>query len=173
MAAALEAAGHEVLYYENLDGGHAGAADNAQAARAVALRFEFLHQALKVGGRDPSTATATVTAGYWRFQRDNYRTLSLGYGPCQIAVLLPDLLSPQCFPRDGWGRRRAGCLNRHFTDHDFMTGLIQTESGVPRVFRGTSVVGEDVDDHGVFAPGSGDRIERTGRVGNCGPGART
>jgi prolyl oligopeptidase len=49
MAAALEAAGHEVLYYENLDGGHAGAADNAQAARAVALRFEFLHQALKVG----------------------------------------------------------------------------------------------------------------------------
>ena len=49
MAAALEAAGHEVLYYENLDGGHAGAADNAQAAREVALRFEFLHQALKVG----------------------------------------------------------------------------------------------------------------------------
>jgi hypothetical protein len=65
---------------------------------------------------------------------------------------LPELLSPQCFPRDGRGRRRAGCVNRHFIDHDFMTGLIQTESEYLVFFRGTSVVGEDVDDHGVFAP---------------------
>ncbi|MDT5134404.1 MAG: prolyl oligopeptidase, partial [Mycobacterium sp.] len=32
MTAALEAAGHRVRYYENIEGGHAGAADNAQTA---------------------------------------------------------------------------------------------------------------------------------------------
>jgi prolyl oligopeptidase len=51
MAAALEAAGHEVHYYENIEGGHSGAADNAQAALQTALRFEFLHQTLKVGSQ--------------------------------------------------------------------------------------------------------------------------
>ena len=30
MTAALEAAGHRVWYYENIEGGHAGAADNEQ-----------------------------------------------------------------------------------------------------------------------------------------------
>ena len=29
---ALQAAGHDVPYYENIEGGHGGAADNAQAA---------------------------------------------------------------------------------------------------------------------------------------------
>ena len=42
MTAALEAAGHQVRYYENIEGGHAGAADNAQAAFKSALMFEFL-----------------------------------------------------------------------------------------------------------------------------------
>jgi prolyl oligopeptidase len=41
MAAALEAAGHQVLYYENTEGGHAGAADNSQAAFQSALIFRF------------------------------------------------------------------------------------------------------------------------------------
>jgi prolyl oligopeptidase len=46
MAAALEAAGHEVYYYENTEGGHAGASNNAQAAFERAVRYEFLLQTL-------------------------------------------------------------------------------------------------------------------------------
>jgi prolyl oligopeptidase len=46
MAAALEAAGHPVLYYENTEGGHSGVANNAQAAFATAVTYEFLLQML-------------------------------------------------------------------------------------------------------------------------------
>ncbi len=46
MTAALEAAGHRVHYYENIEGGHAGAADNAQTAFRAALIYEFLHRTL-------------------------------------------------------------------------------------------------------------------------------
>ncbi|MHA3023753.1 prolyl oligopeptidase family serine peptidase [Mycobacterium sp. BMJ-28] len=46
MTAALEAAGHRVLYYENTEGGHAGASNNAQAAVERAMRYEFLIQTL-------------------------------------------------------------------------------------------------------------------------------
>ncbi|AGB20957.1 serine protease, S9A family peptidase [Mycobacterium sp. JS623] len=42
MTAALEAAGQPVQYYENIEGGHAGAADNAQTAFRAALIYEFL-----------------------------------------------------------------------------------------------------------------------------------
>jgi prolyl oligopeptidase len=42
MTAALEAAGHRVQYYENIEGGHAGAADNAQTAFRSALIYRFL-----------------------------------------------------------------------------------------------------------------------------------
>jgi prolyl oligopeptidase len=46
MTAALEAAGQPVQYYENIEGGHAGAADNAQTAFRSALIYEFLHRTL-------------------------------------------------------------------------------------------------------------------------------
>ena len=46
MTAALEVAGHRVRYYENIEGGHAGAADNSQAAFKAALTYRFLHQEL-------------------------------------------------------------------------------------------------------------------------------
>src|SRR3954466_12660847 len=46
MTAALEAAGQPVWYYENVEGGHAGAADNAQTAFRSALIYEFLHRTL-------------------------------------------------------------------------------------------------------------------------------
>jgi prolyl oligopeptidase len=46
MAAALEAADHQVLYYERKEGGHAGASNNAQAAFTDALVYEFLLQTL-------------------------------------------------------------------------------------------------------------------------------
>ena len=46
MTAALEEAGHRVWYYENIEGGHAGAADNAQTAFKAALSFSFLHAML-------------------------------------------------------------------------------------------------------------------------------
>jgi prolyl oligopeptidase len=46
MAARLLQHGHEVLYYENIEGGHGGAADNAQRADMMALEFAFLWQQL-------------------------------------------------------------------------------------------------------------------------------
>ncbi len=46
MTAALEEADHPVQYYENIEGGHAGAADNAQTAFRSALIYEFLHRTL-------------------------------------------------------------------------------------------------------------------------------
>ena len=46
MTAALEEAGHPVWYYENIEGGHAGAADNAQTAFKSALAYAFLLRAL-------------------------------------------------------------------------------------------------------------------------------
>nr|WP_236950259.1 prolyl oligopeptidase family serine peptidase [Mycobacterium sp. MS1601] len=46
MTAALEAAGHRVRYYENIEGGHAGAADNAQTAFKSALSYSFLWKVL-------------------------------------------------------------------------------------------------------------------------------
>jgi len=42
MAARMLEQGHDVLYWENTEGGHAGAADNAQTARMVALTYTFL-----------------------------------------------------------------------------------------------------------------------------------
>lgn len=47
MAAALEAAGHPVFYYENIEGGHAGAADNEQVALRSALTYSFLWRTLR------------------------------------------------------------------------------------------------------------------------------
>jgi len=46
MAARMEAQGHDVLFYENTDGGHAAAADHKQAAEMWALSFVYLKQKL-------------------------------------------------------------------------------------------------------------------------------
>ena len=42
MMALMEAAGKDVRYYENIEGGHGGAANNAQAAHMNALAYTFL-----------------------------------------------------------------------------------------------------------------------------------
>ncbi|WP_374248351.1 prolyl oligopeptidase family protein [Thermomonas sp.] len=42
MMAKMEAAGKDVRYYENIEGGHGGAANNAQAAHMNALAYTFL-----------------------------------------------------------------------------------------------------------------------------------
>jgi prolyl oligopeptidase len=46
MAALMESQGHEVLYWENMEGGHAGAANNTQQARMWALTYSFLRKEL-------------------------------------------------------------------------------------------------------------------------------
>ena len=46
MAAKLAAQGHRLYFYEPPEGGHAGAADNAQAAFNVALGFAFLRKTI-------------------------------------------------------------------------------------------------------------------------------
>ena len=50
MAARMEEQGHEVLFYENTDGGHAAAADHKQAAEMWALSFVYLKQKLTGSG---------------------------------------------------------------------------------------------------------------------------
>lgn len=47
MAARLEEQGHDFLYYENTEGGHGGAANNAQQARMNALAYSFLLKQLR------------------------------------------------------------------------------------------------------------------------------
>ena len=42
MVARMEEQGHEVLYYENIEGGHGGAANNKQLAYMSALAYTFL-----------------------------------------------------------------------------------------------------------------------------------
>jgi prolyl oligopeptidase len=42
MVARMEAQGHGVLYFENIEGGHGGAADNNQRATLAALEFAYL-----------------------------------------------------------------------------------------------------------------------------------
>jgi prolyl oligopeptidase len=46
MMARMQQQEHDVLYYENIEGGHGGAADNRQLAHMQALAFRFLRQTL-------------------------------------------------------------------------------------------------------------------------------
>jgi len=47
MVAKMSAMGHDLLYFENTVGGHAGASDNTQAARNEALIYSYLWDQLK------------------------------------------------------------------------------------------------------------------------------
>jgi prolyl oligopeptidase len=58
MAARLLEAGHDALLYENIEGGHGAAADNAQRADMLALEFGFLWQQLG----DPAPRDAAPAA---------------------------------------------------------------------------------------------------------------
>jgi prolyl oligopeptidase len=42
MAARMKDQGHDVLYWENTEGGHGGAANNAQRAQMWAMSWSFL-----------------------------------------------------------------------------------------------------------------------------------
>ncbi len=46
MTAALQVSGHRVWYYENIEGGQGGAADNEQLALKSALSYSFLWRML-------------------------------------------------------------------------------------------------------------------------------
>ena len=47
MAAEMEAQGHPIYYYENIDGGHAGVANLKEAAYRYALMLAYLNKELK------------------------------------------------------------------------------------------------------------------------------
>jgi prolyl oligopeptidase len=47
MVAKMLEMGHEVYYYENIEGGHAAATTNAQRAFTYALIYAYLHQQLQ------------------------------------------------------------------------------------------------------------------------------
>ncbi len=56
MVAKMKAEGHDVLYYENVEGGHAGAANNKQQAFLSALAYTFLWKEL--GGAPDAPGSA-------------------------------------------------------------------------------------------------------------------
>jgi prolyl oligopeptidase len=47
MVAKMREQGHEVFYYENIEGGHGGAANNRQAAKVEALAYTYLINELR------------------------------------------------------------------------------------------------------------------------------
>ncbi len=47
MAAKMQAMGYDASFYENTEGGHAGSADNSQAAFMTALEYSYLYDHLK------------------------------------------------------------------------------------------------------------------------------
>jgi len=53
MMARMSELGQDVLYYENIEGGHGGAANNQQAAHMAALAYSFLWQKLGLLRRQP------------------------------------------------------------------------------------------------------------------------
>ena len=57
MAALLEKHGHDVTYWENIEGGHGGAADATQQATMWALTYTFLHRHLR-GASNARVATS-------------------------------------------------------------------------------------------------------------------
>jgi len=46
MVARMTEQGHDLLYYENIEGGHGGAADNKQAAYMFAMAYAFFAKQL-------------------------------------------------------------------------------------------------------------------------------
>ena len=49
MAARMAASGHDIYYYENMEGGHGGSANLAQRARKAAMEMVYLYQRLMDG----------------------------------------------------------------------------------------------------------------------------
>jgi prolyl oligopeptidase len=47
MAARMEAQGHRIMYYENTEGGHGGAATNKQSAFMNALEYVYFLEHLR------------------------------------------------------------------------------------------------------------------------------
>jgi prolyl oligopeptidase len=47
MVAKMKQQGHDVLYYENIEGGHGGAANNSQRAFMTALAWTFFARELR------------------------------------------------------------------------------------------------------------------------------
>jgi prolyl oligopeptidase len=63
MVARMLEQGHAgVLYYENIEGGHGGAADNAQRADLQALQFAFLWKQLDRDAAAPAAAAASAAS---------------------------------------------------------------------------------------------------------------
>jgi prolyl oligopeptidase len=60
MAARLLDQGHAVLYHENIEGGHGGAADNAQRAHVLALQLSYLWRRLGDDADLPADAQAVL-----------------------------------------------------------------------------------------------------------------
>ena len=72
MVGALEEPGHDVLYYENIEGGHGGAADNAQPAFKSALwpRVLVAHAGLGTRLRPTTSGCSPGGVGRGRGDRD-------------------------------------------------------------------------------------------------------
>jgi prolyl oligopeptidase len=63
MAARLIDQGHAVLYHENIEGGHGGAADNGQRAHVLALKLSYLWR--RLGDEAELPADAQAVLDFW------------------------------------------------------------------------------------------------------------
>ena len=52
MVARMQEHGHTALYYENIEGGHANAADNTQSARIASMQMSFMSKQLGIDERE-------------------------------------------------------------------------------------------------------------------------
>ena len=66
--------GHDVQYYENVEGGHGGAADNKQRAFMSTLAYEYFEQKLNGGARaeEPTAGSGGVSDGEYAPAKDIY-----------------------------------------------------------------------------------------------------
>ncbi len=78
MVAKMKDQGHDVVYYENIEGGHGGAADNKQAAFMQALAYTFLWNELTRG--TPATAVNQATEKIPAYRDDLAYIHDDGYG---------------------------------------------------------------------------------------------
>ena len=77
MAARMLALGHPVFYFENIEGGHGGAADNAQRAHVQALEMSYLW--MRLGG-PPAVPSRSVLTAASRIPPDAQAVLDHWFG---------------------------------------------------------------------------------------------
>lgn len=131
MTARLRDLGFDVSYYENIEGGHGAAADNAQLAFHKALAYEFLWQTLTGDGPDRRADRADHGRLLIRQGRDDE-------GMAELEALRPALLTDADMPG-----RLTGVLvevDRAALAHEWLTDAVErTKEAIDAAPQGEGV----------------------------------